>query len=127
MWQRRCHSPTGLAACSLVPTVRTSSISAAASGCRCVVISRRITSAVFLAHAKEPWICLWRVNRRAAARSHVDIAGPGGVKAALLLLVGRLSTHLRRSCVQYSSTRLLRFILAGGSPYAQARRQVCCC
>lgn len=87
-----------------------------------MVISRRITSAVFLAHAKEPWICLWRVNRRAAARSR-EHRGPGWSEGllAVLLLVGRLSTHLRRSCVQYSSTRLLRFILAGGlAPYAQA-------
>lgn len=52
-------SPTGFAACSFVPTVRTSSMRLAASGCRCVVINSRMTSAVFFAQAKEPWICLW--------------------------------------------------------------------
>lgn len=56
--QQRRHLPTGLAACSLVPTVRTSSIRLAASTCRCVVISSRITSAVFFAHANDPCTCL---------------------------------------------------------------------
>lgn len=54
------HPPTGLAACSLFPTARTSSMSAAASAWRCMVSSWRMSSAVRLAQGMLPWICLRR-------------------------------------------------------------------
>jgi len=98
------RSPTGFAAWSFVPTVRTSSMRLAASGCRCVVINSRMTSAVFFAQAKEPWICLWVAMGRAL--SGVSCQSPAPTQQRTQRL------YLLRSCVQYSSTRLLRFIAA---------------
>mmetsp|Transcript_16475 Transcript_16475/g.41082 ORF Transcript_16475/g.41082 Transcript_16475/m.41082 type:complete len:274 (-) Transcript_16475:157-978(-) len=53
-------SSTGFAAWILYPTDLTSSMSAAASGCLCMVTRTRMISAVRLAHGSEPLICLRR-------------------------------------------------------------------
>lgn len=114
-------SPTGFAACSFVPTVRTSSMRAVASGWRCVVINSRITSAVFLAHAYEPCTCLcWcECVQTGLAVSRVCVLCRGrwskekrtGQCNDCVVRSRTDHTHRRRSCVQYSSTRLLRFMV----------------